>query len=829
MAGKPEARVPGAIGIPEKAGWKFYLVLIALLLEFGRPQDVIPGLKVVPLPSMVDLLIGLNVFFSGKISLATTQTKLWVGLLSLMALHVPFATNNFWALMVFKDMVLYFFLYLGITAYIDSIEKMRKLVTVWVGIHLVLAILGMQSEGKGVGGWLGDENDFCMEMNVAVPFAYFMLLGLKHRPSRVFYFSLLCIFIMTAMVTLSRGGFIGLAAVGTYCWLKSSQKGRAVVLGGVVIILMLIFAPEKYWEEVQSSTSDQTMTVGTGAERLYTWGIGWQMFLGNPIFGVGQGNFPWNFDEFQGAERFNTRSLSGRAAHSMYFTLLPELGLIGTGMFFMMMLSNYTTAGRVRLGAKRMTIAVPKDGKKENDIAFSVALSSALEAAMVGYLVSSVFIATLYYPTIWILTGFAVALGNVTTREFAQGVSKMPSSRSSRFRPVHSPQSQDSPAPSKLSHGLSLVPLNPMKRTVLFFSTSSGPGGAERVVSNLAAALDPDSFRPLVCLFRPGWLKEQCEYAGIPTYVIPNKGVLDFSWIRRFLRLLKEERVAIIHAHEFDAIVHGTMAACFARTPVVATIHGKHYFWEKRSRRLAYQLVSRYAKMVVVSEDLKGFVIKRAGIPKERLTVIYNGIAHQPAVKSPDLQQCRDELGLNEDDQVVGTVGSLYPVKGHKYLLEAVPCIIKKCPQVKFLIIGRGDQETVLTEQVKRLGIGNYVRFLGLRQDIPRLLSVMNVFVLPSLSEGLSIAALEAMASGRPIVATRVGGNPELVIEGETGLLVPSEDSHALGIEIVRILNDRALAGKLGENALRRAQERFDIKIMAHNYQELYRSCLEDH
>jgi len=367
-----------------------------------------------------------------------------------------------------------------------------------------------------------------------------------------------------------------------------------------------------------------------------------------------------------------------------------------------------------------------------------------------------------------------------------------------------------------------------MKRTVLFFSTSSGPGGAERVVSNLAAALDPDLFRPLVCLFRPGWLKDQCEYAGIPTYVIPNKGVFDYSWISRFLRLLREERVAIIHAHEFDAIVHGTMVACFTRTPIVATIHGKHYFWEKRSRRLAYQLVSRYARMVAVSKDLKDFVIERAGIHRERITVIYNGIGRQPVLELPDLLQCRYELGLHDDDQVVGAVGSLYPVKGHKYLLEAAPSIIKNCPRVKFLIIGRGDQEPLLMEQVRRLGLEYHVFLLGLRQDIPRLLSVMNVFVLPSLSEGLSIAALEAMASGKPIVATRVGGNPELVIEGETGLLVPIENSHALSIGIVRILNDRELAGTLGKNALHRVQECFDIKIMARNYQELYLRCLKD-
>ena len=148
---------------------------------------------------------------------------------------------------------------------------------------------------------------------------------------------------------------------------------------------MLIFAPEKYWEEMESSTSDQTLTVGTGAERLYTWGIGWEMFLGNPILGVGQGNFPWNFENYQGGDRFNTRSLAGRAAHSMYFTLLPELGTVGTGLFILMVLSNYSVLGKVRSRAKHLADSSPNDPRKERDIAFSSALSSALEAAVVGY------------------------------------------------------------------------------------------------------------------------------------------------------------------------------------------------------------------------------------------------------------------------------------------------------------------------------------------------------------------------------------------------------------------------------------------------------------
>ena len=397
-----------------KRGFGFYLVLLSLLVEFGRPQDIIPGIKVIPFPSIIDLLIGVTVVMSGKLNVENKQTKLYIALLILMVGHVPFATNNYWAAMVLKDMLLYFCFFLGIVAFVDTIEKMKTLVNAWLMVHLVLAILGIMSGGKGVGGWLGDENDFCMEMNVAVPFAYFMFLGAQNKASRVLYLSSLCIFILTAMVTLSRGGFIGLAAVGFYCWLKSSKKGRAVVLVGVVIIFMLIFAPEKYWEEIQSTTDERTLTVGTGAERLYTWGIGLDMFLGNPIFGVGQGNFPWNFQEYQGEDRFNERSLAGRAAHSMYFTLIPEMGFVGALMFFLMAWNNYTTVSRLRMLGRAILKSGSNDrAKEEQDIAFGVSVGSALEAAMIGYLVSSVFISTLWYPTFWIITALTVALGNL--------------------------------------------------------------------------------------------------------------------------------------------------------------------------------------------------------------------------------------------------------------------------------------------------------------------------------------------------------------------------------------------------------------------------------
>lgn len=400
--------------VNDKRGLLFYLVVLSLLVEFGRPQDIIPGLKLIPFPSVIDFLIGLSVVLSGKLTFSKTQTKLWIALFVIMAIHVPIATNNFWAAMTLKDMLLIFLFYLGLTTYFETVDKLKSAVNAWVSVHVVLAVMGLINKGHGAGGWLGDENDLCMELNVGVPFAYFLLMSEKNPARKMIYVGVLCVFVLSAMVTLSRGGFIGLTAVGMYCWFKSPNKGRAVGLIGLVIIFMLIFAPEEYWEEVQSSTDEQTMSVGTGAERLYTWGISWEMFLLHPVIGVGQGNFPWNFEEAQGMERFNTRSLSGRAAHSMYFTLLPELGLAGITIFGMMLLANHATIGKARHIAKNLLLGSNRlHATRENDPAFCLAVSNALEAAMVGYLVSSVFISTLYYPTFWVLTGFVVTLGNV--------------------------------------------------------------------------------------------------------------------------------------------------------------------------------------------------------------------------------------------------------------------------------------------------------------------------------------------------------------------------------------------------------------------------------
>ena len=378
----------------------------------------------------------------------------------------------------------------------------------------------------------------------------------------------------------------------------------------------------------------------------------------------------------------------------------------------------------------------------------------------------------------------------------------------------------------RTEQGWSNVPQRNMIQTILFLSTSSGPGGAERVISNLAASLDPARYRAVLCLFRPGWIQERSESRGVSTHVIPTHGMTDWCWAYRFRKLLEEERVNLVHAHEFDANVQGAFVVMISGIPIVATVHGKHYFWEKFRRRLAYRWVSRRATMVAVSEDLKQFIIEKVGVSSGRITVLYNGVDVPPPTAQTDVDACRKELGLPKNDQIVGVVGNLYPVKGHQYLIESIPAVLEKCPNTSFIFAGRGQLETELKDQVHRLGLDKRVHFLGLRQDIPRILALLDVFVLPSLSEGLSMAILEAMMAGKPVIATRVGGNPEIVLDGETGFLVPPRDSQVLAASLTKVLSNKRQATRFGEKGKHRAEGQFSLRTMVMAYQSLYEKCL---
>ena len=181
---------------------------------------------------------------------------------------------------------------------------------------------------------MGDENDFSLVMNMAFPISFFLAIETKNKKKNLLFWCCRSFRCRNCIVFFAWRIF-RLASVGLYCWIKSPRKIVSSLLIGLFILIMSLAAPEKYWDEVKS-IQKENIEEGTGATRWYTWQCGLRMFLDNPIFGVGQGNFPWNFERYEPPEGFKGRLHGGRAAHSLYFTLLPELGLVGTFLFFLL-------------------------------------------------------------------------------------------------------------------------------------------------------------------------------------------------------------------------------------------------------------------------------------------------------------------------------------------------------------------------------------------------------------------------------------------------------------------------------------------------------------
>lgn len=349
------------------------------------------------------------------------------------------------------------------------------------------------------------------------------------------------------------------------------------------------------------------------------------------------------------------------------------------------------------------------------------------------------------------------------------------------------------------------------------------PGGAERMLLVLLDRLDPARYRSCVLTWREGWLNEEVRRRGIPTASLPLARPIDPTWPARLLPRLAEWQVDLLHAHEFAMNTYGAIAARLARKPMVATVHGKQYYGERFHRRLAYRFVGKAAfRMVAVSRDIARDLTERVGVRPDGLVTIYNGVDLAAVRRPGEGRRLRRELGLAEGAPVVGAIGNLLPVKGHTFLVQAAARLVRDWPDLTVLLCGRPVLGPDLERQAERLGLAGRVRVLGFRDDVGALLDAFDVFVLPSLSEGLSLALLEAMAAGTPVVATAVGGTPELVRDGETGLLVPPGDAAALAAAIGRLLADRTLAQRLAASARAHVESSFGADAMAARYDALY-------
>ena len=382
------------------------LIILYLIFEYGRPQAFLPAIGIVR-PAMIIQLLMIYYVLPVLMSLRfqKSQTKAMFLFVLIMLPHVPLAHNTYWAFNTLKIMFLYFIIHLTILTYVKDYKSIVKIVNIWLFIILVGGIIGIIHGGRIPGSSImGDENDFSLVMIMALPLAFFRGLEADNQKTKLYYFGAVGIFVFATVVSFSRGGFVGLVTVGFYCWLKTPKKLISSLIIGVFIIIIGLAAPQKYWNEVKS-IKEENIEEGTGATRWYTWKCGWRMFLDNPILGVGQGNFPWNFERYEPPEGYKGRLHGGRAAHSLYFTLLPELGIVGTVLFIfiaftIMKESKYYILNLDYMEYKKTSNFNEEQFKRIKKIKYIIL---GLRGTMIGYLTSGVFLSVLYYPHFWLI------------------------------------------------------------------------------------------------------------------------------------------------------------------------------------------------------------------------------------------------------------------------------------------------------------------------------------------------------------------------------------------------------------------------------------------
>jgi O-antigen ligase len=275
-----------------------------------------------------------------------------------------------------------------------------------------------------------------MTLNMIVPFSFFLAQKEQKFARKLLYFGLTGLFVLANIFTFSRGGFVGLLAVGLYCWLRSPQKLRSAAVIVALGLLVSLAAREGYRERIDSIWQEGAST-GTGGDRVYMWKSAWKMFLDNPVIGVGQDNFPVRFDDYEPVERLYGVTRAWRAAHSLFFTLLPELGLVGAFIFLRMLYFIWKDLVAIRR-------STPRFKEAQNVAPAILPYALATGASLWGFLVSSIFISTLYYPNFWVTMGFVVALRRIVTLEpsrtgaAAEASDKVtrPSATRNRLRPL---------------------------------------------------------------------------------------------------------------------------------------------------------------------------------------------------------------------------------------------------------------------------------------------------------------------------------------------------------------------------------------------------------
>jgi glycosyltransferase involved in cell wall biosynthesis len=363
------------------------------------------------------------------------------------------------------------------------------------------------------------------------------------------------------------------------------------------------------------------------------------------------------------------------------------------------------------------------------------------------------------------------------------------------------------------------------KTNIMFVVPAFGFGGLERVVLDLIKGMDRSKYHLSLCSFmdpHPGMI-ESARELNVALHVLPKGNGVNCFLPFRLSSLFLRKHVRLVNAHDIGATLYAAPAARLAGVRHV--IHTDHSQILTIRRFLpVYRWVFQHgiSHATAVSEHLRRHLLDTFSLSEERVTTIPNGIDVGRFAVPLDTSSLHRELGIREGELVIGSIGRLTEQKGMEYLVKAFARLSQRRSDMKLIIVGDGELRQSLESLAHRLLVGERVVFTGIRTDIPHLMRLFDLFALPSLWEGQPITIVEAMAAAKPIVATNVGGNAEILHRGEFGVLVPPGDENALADAISALLSDAARARELGKKAASRAERELTSASMVRRYEELF-------
>ena len=358
----------------------------------------------------------------------------------------------------------------------------------------------------------------------------------------------------------------------------------------------------------------------------------------------------------------------------------------------------------------------------------------------------------------------------------------------------------------------------------------TGVSGSENHLLTLASHLDRLTFCLLV--EREPDLSAYIatlEAIGVEVVRFPIRADLDPLLLWRLVRFLRVQRPDVVHTHLIHGDLYGTLAARLAGVPhVVSTKHNDDAFRQRGFYAWLDRTLARYQNHIItISHHLRRFYVEVERLPADKISTIHYGLDPGAFLQGVgEGADVRVELGMPADVPLVGVVSRLTEQKGHAYLLDAFAEVIQALPSAHLLVVGDGELRPALERQTARLGLQDSVTFAGRREDVPRIMMALDVLVMPSLWEGFGLVLLEAMAAGKPVVASRVSAIPEIVVDGEMGVLVSPKDQDSLAEAMIKLLQNPVLAREMGRKGRERLEKEFGVEKMVKETESMYAQML---